>query len=166
MIILGIDPGTRRVGYGLVQKKREGLRFLDAGILKIKSKDDFGALQEINSQIRSLIRKWRPGLLAIEKLYFIKNLTTGLPVAEARGVVILTALQAGLQVKEFSPNEVKSGITGYGHADKAAVLKMVRLILNKPGLKLLDDASDALGIAIFASQTLRSPLLEIRGRRS
>lgn len=151
MVILGIDPGTRRVGYGLVRKDRGELKFLDAGILKIKSGDDFGALREINSQVRGLIKKWRPGVMAVEKLYFVKNLTTGLPVAEARGVIILAALDAGLKIKEFSPNEVKSGLTGYGHADKSAVLKMVRLIVGKPGLKLIDDASDALGIAIFAA---------------
>lgn len=157
MIILGIDPGTRRIGYGLVSKNRGELKFIDAGILKIKSRHNFGALQEINFQIRDLIKKWRPDILAIEKLYFVKNITTGLPVAEARGVIILTALQAGLAIKEYSPNEVKSGLTGYGHADKVGILKMVRLILGKPHLKLLDDASDALGIAIFASQDRTTP---------
>lgn len=157
MTILGIDPGTRKVGYGIVRKDDGKLKFLDAGILKIKSKNDPGALREINLQIRGLIKKWRPDFLALEKLYFTKNQTTGLAVAEARGVIVLTALQGGLEIKEFSPNEVKAGLTGYGRADKKAVLKMVRLILSKPGLALTDDASDALGIAIFASQTPRLP---------
>lgn len=152
MTILGIDPGTRRVGYGLVRKDKGGLKFLDAGILKIQSKNDPGAIQEINLQVRGLIKKWRPDFLALEKLYFAKNQTTGLAVAEARGVIVLTALQGGLEIKEFSPNEIKAGLTGYGRADKKAVLKMVRLILGQPGLALIDDASDALGIAIFASQ--------------
>jgi crossover junction endodeoxyribonuclease RuvC len=151
MIILGIDPGTRRIGYGLVSKDKSGLKFLDAGILKIKSRDDFGALREMSEEVRGLIKKWRPEILAVEKLYFVKNLSTGLPVAEARGAIILTALKAGLKVREFSPNEVKSGLAGYGHADKKAILKMVRLILGEPRLALIDDASDALGIAIFAA---------------
>lgn len=165
-VILGIDPGTRRVGYGLVRKDGGKLEFLDAGILKIKSRNNFDDLREINMQMLKLIKRWRPDVLAIEKLYFVKNLKTGMPVAEARGVIILTAIQAGLKVKEFSPNEVKSGLTGYGHADKAAVLKMVRLILGKPELKLIDDASDALGIAIFAGQALRPPPSEARRRFS
>jgi len=86
------------------------------------------------------------------KLFFMKNQKTAMSVAEARGAIMLSAAESGLSVKEFSPNEVKAGITGYGLADKKAVLKMVRLILNQPSLNLIDDASDALAIAIVASQ--------------
>jgi crossover junction endodeoxyribonuclease RuvC len=155
MTILGIDPGTRRIGYGIISKDKNGIKFLSAGVLKIKNRGGFESLKEISLQIRSLIKKWRPNFLAIEKLYFVKNVTTGLPVAEARGVIILTSLEAGVKVKEFSPNEIKAGLTGYGHADKKAVLKMVRLTLGRQELKLIDDASDALAVAIFAGQASR-----------
>jgi len=153
MIILGIDPGTRRVGYGLVKKTKRGLALIDAGILKIKSKEDFGALVEVKNQTKALIRKFRPRLVAIEKLYFVRNQKTGLGVAQARGVVILSVMEEGIKIKEFGPNEIKAGITGYGLADKKAVAKMVKLILGRPNLKVIDDASDALAAAILASRT-------------
>ena len=91
----------------------------------------------------------------MEKVYFSKNQKTAMSVAEARGVIILTGLEAGLKVKEFSPNEVKAGITGYGHADKQGVAKMVNLALETPRLKVIDDASDALAIAIFAAGAMK-----------
>jgi crossover junction endodeoxyribonuclease RuvC len=89
--------------------------------------------------------------MGIEKLYFAKNQKTAIAVAQARGVVLLSVGEHGIPVKEYTPNEVKSGITGYGFSDKKAVLKMVRLILGKHDLKIIDDASDALAIAIVAA---------------
>jgi len=152
MIILGIDPGTRRIGYGVIENGGRKEKFLDAGILKIKSGDDLGALQETKTQIGRLIKKHRPRILAIEKLYFMKNQKTAMAVAEARGAIILSAAEKGLDIREYSPNEIKAAITGYGLADKKAVLKMVKLILDEPSLKVIDDASDALAVAILASQ--------------
>jgi len=154
MIVLGIDPGTRRVGYGLVKRVGGKIVFLAAGLLRIKSKDDTGALFEIKQEIDKLIRKFRPEILATEKLFFMKNQTTGLQVAQARGVILLSGREAGLHIREYGPNEIKTSLTGYGLADKKAVLKMVRLILGKPGLEVIDDASDALGIAIVATQRI------------
>ena len=152
MITLGIDPGTRRIGYGLVRAEGSVLHFLAAGILTIKSREDLGALRETKQGVDALIRKWKPGVLAIEKLYFAKNKKTGLAVAHARGVIALSGLERGLEIREYAPNEVKANLTGYGFADKKAVLKMARLILCEPRLKIIDDASDALGIAIVASR--------------
>lgn len=154
MIVLGIDPGTRRVGYGLVKRAGGKIIFLAAGLLRIKSKDDTGALFEIKQEIDKLIRKFRPEILATEKLFFMKNQTTGLQVAQARGVILLSGREAGLRVQEYGPNEIKASLTGYGLADKKAVLKMVRLILDKPDLEIIDDASDALGVAIVATQRI------------
>lgn len=152
MIILGVDPGTRRIGYGLIQKSGSKLSLAGAGLLKIKSCGDFGALKEAKSQIDRLIKKFRPKILAIEKLYFVRNQKTGLQVAQSRGVIILAAIERGLRVEEFGPNEIKSGITGYGLADKKAVLKMVKLTLGEPALNVIDDASDALAVAILAAR--------------
>ncbi|MDO8537162.1 MAG: crossover junction endodeoxyribonuclease RuvC [bacterium] len=174
MIILGIDPGTRRIGYGIIEKERSKLKMLAAGILKISAggplrqssseasgsasrgkrrADDFGALQETKKQVEGLIKKFKPEVLAIEKLYFVKNQKTGLEVAEARGAIILSALENNLAVKEYGPNEIKAGVAGYGLADKRAILKMVGLILGTPDLRLIDDASDALAVAIMAAQS-------------
>ncbi|HTY40090.1 MAG TPA: crossover junction endodeoxyribonuclease RuvC [Candidatus Paceibacterota bacterium] len=148
MIILGIDPGTRRVGYGLIEKTDGQLRLVDAGLLKIAGSDDAAALVELRSHLSELIKTHRPDRLAVEKLFFSQNRTTALQVAQARGVVLLTATEAGIPIFEYAPNEVKAAVTGHGLSDKEAVLKMVRLILGVPNLDVIDDASDALALAI------------------
>jgi crossover junction endodeoxyribonuclease RuvC len=151
MIALGIDPGTRRVGYGLLKCEGSVLTFIAAGILIIKSTDDPSALQETKRGIDALIKKYKPDVMGIEKLFFAKNQKTALEVAQARGVILLAATEKNLPIKEYTPNEVKLGVTGYGLADKKAVLKMVRLTLGKHDLAVIDDASDALALAIMAS---------------
>lgn len=156
MIALGIDPGTRRIGYGLIEANGNDLSFVAAGILTIKSADDASALRETKDEIDVLIKKFKPAVMGIEKLYFAKNQKTALAVAQARGVALLAATEYGVPIREYAPNEVKLGITGYGFADKKAVLKMVRLTLGKQDIKVIDDASDALALAILASaRTLR-----------
>jgi crossover junction endodeoxyribonuclease RuvC len=151
MIILGIDPGTRRIGYGIVRKDGSEVVFVAAGLLDIKSGDDITALCEARRDLDRLIKKYKPDRMGIEKLYFAKNQKTAIAVAQARGVILLAAGEHGISIKEYTPNEVKSGITGYGFSDKKAVLKMVRLILGKHDLKIIDDASDSLAIAIIAA---------------
>ena len=156
MIILGIDPGTARIGYGVIKKEYGKISFLDAGILKIKAGENQHALLQIKNELGLLLKKWKPGLMGVEKVYFSKNQKTAMSVAEARGVILLAGLEAGIEIKECSPNEVKSGLTGYGLADKRGVAKMVNLALGTPNLKIIDDASDALAIAIFASGSLKT----------
>lgn len=150
MIVLGIDPGTSRMGYGVVKKDAGKISLVAAGILKIQKKPP-EALSEIKNELIKIVKKFKPDKLAIEKLYFSKNQKTALSVAEARGVALLVGMDAGLKVEEYSPNEVKLGVAGYGFADKKSVLKMVRIILNEPGLRLIDDASDALALAILST---------------
>ncbi len=156
MIILGIDPGTRRIGYGIIKSERGKLELLDAGLIPIKSDDDHNALLETKQGMDKLCLIHKPDICAIEKLYFSKNQKTAMQVAAARGVIVLSALEHGIPLSEFAPNEVKSLVTGYGGADKKAILKMVRLILKRPELKIIDDASDALAIAIAGSLINRS----------
>jgi crossover junction endodeoxyribonuclease RuvC len=151
MIALGIDPGSRRIGYGIVECKGQIVTLMDAGILKITSSDDISALEETKKGIDALIKKYKPDVMAIEKLFFAKNAKTAFAVAQARGVILLSTKERGVRIKEYTPNEVKLGITGYGSADKKAVLKMVRLILNKKDLNVIDDASDALALAILST---------------
>ena len=155
MIILGIDPGTARVGYGVIKKEGGKVLFLDAGILRVKKLDSLHIFIQIKIALEKIIKKWKPEILAVEKVYFSKNQKTAMSVAEARGVIILTGLDSGLKIKEYSPNEIKAGITGYGHADKQGVAKMVNLALGTPHLKIIDDASDALAIAIFAAGAMK-----------
>lgn len=157
MIILGIDPGTRRIGYGVVDNAPSRLKFIEAGLLAIKSKNDLGAIGETKKQIGEIIKKFKPDILSIEKIYFVKNRKTGIKVAEARGVIISSALTAGLKIEEYGPNEVKAALTGYGLADKKAVLKMVKIVLNEPRLRVIDDASDALALAIIAGRKKSFP---------
>ena len=151
-IIIGIDPGSKRIGYGIIEKTGSRLKFVDAGLLGISVETKQGTLIETKKHLETLIKKFNPSLLAVEKLYFSKNQKTALSVSENRGVIILVASENNLQIQEYSPNEVKQSVTGYGLADKKAVFKMVKIILNKPDLKIIDDASDALALAIIASQ--------------
>jgi len=151
-MFLGIDPGTRRIGYGIVRNgEQNSIEFVAAGILKIHSADDPSALVETKRGMDALIKKYKPEAIAIEKLFFAKNQKTALAVAQARGVILLAARERRVPIQEYTPNEVKSAIAGYGHADKQAILKMVRLTLGKPDLKVIDDASDALALAILGS---------------
>lgn len=150
MIALGIDPGTRRIGYGIVRQENGALEFIAAGILKIEGADDSTALDEAKRSIDLIINKYQPEIAAVEKLYFAKNQKTAIAVAQARGVILLAIQESGLTLRECTPNEVKLGVTGYGSADKKAVLKMVRLLLGKYDLDVIDDASDALALAILA----------------
>jgi crossover junction endodeoxyribonuclease RuvC len=151
MIALGIDPGTRRIGYGVVECNGPAIIYVTAGILAITATEDIPALEEIKKGLDALIKKHKPDVVAIEKLFFAKNTKTALAVAQARGVILLATKERGVRIKEYTPNEVKSGVAGYGMADKKAVLKMVRLILGKPDLAVIDDASDALALAILST---------------
>lgn len=151
MIALGIDPGTRRVGYGVVEANGPTITFIAAGILSITSKDDASALVETKEQLDRIIKKYKPSVMAVEKLFFAKNQKTALAVAQARGVILLAGKERGVRIKEYAPNEVKLGVAGYGFADKKAMLKMVRLILGKHALRVIDDASDALALAILST---------------
>lgn len=152
MIVLGIDPGSVRIGYGLIASEKGLLSLIASGILKIRSKDSAGQILEASKEIAKLIKKYRPALAGIEKLYFAKNVKTGIAVAQTRGALILELAKNRLPVKELSPSEVKLAVAGYGLADKKSIAKMVSLILRLPKEKLwaYDDSTDALAIAIAA----------------
>lgn len=152
MKIVGIDPGTRRVGYGVIEKVRGGATLLEADLLPITAKTDAEALVQIKRSIDELLARVNPDVVAIEKLFFSNNQKTAMHVAEARGVIVLAAAEQKLRIKEYTPNEVKTVCTGYGRADKKAVAKMVKLMLKTPELSVIDDVTDALAIAICALQ--------------
>ncbi|HEX5147499.1 MAG TPA: crossover junction endodeoxyribonuclease RuvC [Candidatus Limnocylindrales bacterium] len=157
MIVLGIDPGTAALGYGIVERTGSRLREVDHGCL-VTSPDLSlpERLLAIHSLVDELLSLHEPDLLGIERLFFSRNVQTAFAVGQARGVVLLAAAQHGTPVREATPNEVKSAITGYGAADKEQVQRMVQLVLGMAQLPRPDDAADALAIATWVANTERS----------
>lgn len=151
MKILGLDPGSTRVGYGLIKKERGNLTFVQSGLLKIASKDKNQRLLELEKSFSRLLKKEKPDLAALEKLYFVKNLKTGLEVAQSRGILTLLIIKHKIPLSEYTPSEIKSGLTGYGLADKKVILKNVLKILKLKKIQGGDDAADALAAAIIAA---------------
>ena len=152
MLALGIDPGSAICGFGFVERQGGQIIPVNFGVITTNSKARMqDRLLKIYSELDALIKKFQPQVLGIEKLFFGRNSTTAIPVAQARGVVLLAAAQNNLDLLEITPNEVKQSITGYGHADKQQVIFMVTKILNLPEPPAPDDAADALAIAIAAS---------------
>jgi crossover junction endodeoxyribonuclease RuvC len=155
MIILGIDPGTAIVGYGVILKEKSKLSLLDYGcVLTDKRLLQAERLYIIKKEIEKIIKKYKPQVMAVEELFFFKNLKTAITVAEARGVLLVTGKIADLHICEFTPLEVKVATVGYGRAEKQQVQKMVKAILNLKEIPKPDDAADALAIAICAANSL------------
>jgi len=152
MRILGIDPGIERLGWGLVEKNGNKVVKIDSGVKKtLKTQRESVRLWEIFEFLDKLIKKEKPAMVATEKLFFAKNVKTALVIGEVRGIILAITEKHGLALKEFAPLEVKMAICGYGRADKESVANMVRLQLNLPKKKVLDDESDALAIALAAT---------------
>lgn len=156
MIILGIDPGIADTGYGVIQTEGHELACLNYGSIKTKAGTPLPErLEIINKELNKIIKKYKPNLMAVEQLFFCKNVKTALVVGHARGVVLLTAKQNEVPVVEFTPLQVKQAVSSYGQASKAQVQKMVKLILNLKEIPKPDDAADALAAAICASNSSR-----------
>jgi crossover junction endodeoxyribonuclease RuvC len=153
MIILGIDPGFARTGFGVIEEKNKNLRALDYGCLSTPSGLIFEKrLEKIREELEELIKKFHPTICAVEKIFFCKNAKTAIDVGQARGVVILTAAEKKIKILEFTPLQVKQFITGYGKAEKQQVQKMVKILLGLKEIPRPDDAADALALAICGSQ--------------
>ena len=152
-VILGIDPGVARTGYGVVLKKGSSLTALSYGCITTKKETALHLRYlEIYHTVEKIIRKTKPQALALEQLFFAKNVKTALTVSEARGVVLLLAGKHGLPVFEFTPLQVKQALTGFGRADKTQVQKMVKIVLGLQDVPRPDDTADALAIALCAHQ--------------
>ncbi len=154
---IGIDPGTATTGYGLVRLEEDGaLTAVAFGtILTSKESSLQARLSELYDQLQEVLRKYKPDTAAVEKLFFQKNTTTAMAVGQARGVVLLALNQAGVDLSEYTPNEVKQAVAGYGSADKHQVQEMVRVLLGLDSIPKPDDAADALAIAITHLHTNR-----------
>jgi crossover junction endodeoxyribonuclease RuvC len=156
VIVLGIDPGTAALGYGIVERTGGNLRAVDYGCLGTSPDTPMPErLQRIHGLVSELIETHHPDLVAVERVFFSRNAQTAFGVGQARGVVLLAAAQAGVEVREATPNEVKMGVTGYGRADKGQVGRMVSVILGLPEVPSPDDTSDALAIAVSIANAER-----------
>lgn len=154
MRTLGLDPGTATTGYGVVEGHASRLRHIAHGVITTPPGWNFeDRLKHVFNEAGRLIELHRPDAVAVERLYFKQNVTTGITVAQSRGVLVLAAALAGLPVGEFSPTEAKTAVTGYGRADKRQMQEMVRILLGLPEIPRPDDAADALAIAICQVQT-------------
>ena len=159
MVILGIDPGTATTGYGLITEDEDGAaRLIRCGVILTAAGTPMPErLLTIHREVTELIRAHAPDAVAMEALFFGRNVTTALTVGQARGVVLLAAAQAGLPIFEYKPAEVKQALSGYGGADKRQMQEMVRIMLGLDEIPRPDDAADAAAVAIchLHSQRLR-----------
>ena len=152
MRILGIDPGTSLIGWGII----DGLEMVDCGVLRTKSNiHNRDRVKDVYDFFIALVIKHKPDVVAIERLFFFKNAKTITSVSEIRGILLLVAANLAVEVREFTPLQVKQAISGYGRADKDQVGRMVAVILGLKAPPKPDDASDALALAICAANTVR-----------
>ena len=157
MIILGIDPGLATMGYGVISAVHGNFSVIDYGVVTTPKELTLPQrLAQLEEGVTELIQTFKPQNISIEELFFSKNITTGIPVAEARGVILLTAVKnLGDEVYEYTPNQIKMAITGYGGADKIQMQHMVQALLRLKKIPRPDDAADALAVALCHAQTSR-----------
>ncbi|MBU1992540.1 MAG: crossover junction endodeoxyribonuclease RuvC [Patescibacteria group bacterium] len=149
MKIIGIDPGTRTTGFGVIEIERDHISLLDYGCIKTEAGlDAHVRLSQIGSDLEKLIKKWRPDEAAVEELFFAKNVKTAMSVAQARGVVLEKLNRKGVRISEYKPSEIKEIVCGNGRADKKALQKMVQLLLKLNRIPKPDDAADAIAAAL------------------
>ncbi len=157
MRILGIDPGTGILGFGIIEITRGKPQLVDAGVIRTPVKeDDAVRLQTIYDELTDIIADTKPSEMAVEKLFFAQNVTTAMTVAQARGVVLLCGMQSGLKIAEYTPLQIKQAVTGYGRADKKQIQEMVRVLLQLKETPKPDDCADALACAICHSMSMSS----------
>jgi crossover junction endodeoxyribonuclease RuvC len=156
-LVLGIDPGTATTGYGLVRDQSDGsLEMVDYGTIQTPAGEPAHLrLQLLYKRLKEILLLHRPDSCAVEKLFFQRNVSTAIAVGQARGVVMLAIAEGGVELFEYTPNEVKQAVSGYGSAQKRQVQEMVRTLLNMREIPKPDDAADALAIAITHLNTRR-----------
>jgi len=156
MLILGIDPGTTRIGYGLVKKTRNNLKLVHCGIFTTTAKDTPGRLSSLAKNLKKTLKEFSPDFIAIERIFFFKNKKTAFEIAQAIGVLTLISTQFKIDQAYYTPLEIKRTITGDGLAEKEEVAKRVIKILKLKNFNDLDDVSDALAVALTAICRLSS----------
>ncbi|HZJ58117.1 MAG TPA: crossover junction endodeoxyribonuclease RuvC [Clostridia bacterium] len=154
MVILGIDPGLAIVGYGVIESRNNALKAIDYGVITTPSTLEMPKrLVSIYDGVHELITRYQPDEVAVEELFFNKNVKTALTVGHARGVAVLAAAKTGLDLYEYTPLQVKQSVVGYGRAEKSQVQQMVKLLLSLRDIPKPDDAADALAVAICHSHS-------------
>jgi len=162
MIILGVDPGTQRTGYGIIHippSRSLRLDHIGHGCITTDNTQSRGnRLVSLEKQLIEILKKHRPDFMAVETLFFFKNLKTVMPVSEARGVILLTGSREKVPLYEFSPLQIKMAVAGYGRAEKKQVQRMVQQLLELPEIPKPDDAADGLAIAIACAFALKNKI--------
>ena len=159
MVILGIDPGVATIGFGLIRAERGKNTLLQYGVITTPPGIPLSErLLQISRDMEQLLETFKPDEMAVEELFFTKNITTGIAVAHGRGVILLAAEKAGIPVFEYTPMQVKQGVVGYGKAEKKQVMLMTQRLLNMKDIPRPDEAADALAIAICHSRAATSLL--------
>lgn len=157
MIILGLDPGLATMGYGIVEKKpNDDTVAVDYGVVLTPKDESLPVrLAMLEDGINKILNKFKPAEIAVEELFFSKNITTGIPVAHARGVMLLTCIKYCGRLYEYTPNQIKQSLTGYGKADKIQMQRVVTSMLHLEKIPRPDDAADALAVALCHAHTSR-----------
>lgn len=157
MRILGIDPGTGILGFGVIEiDAKNKAHLVDAGVIRTPVKeDDAVRLHTIYEELVDIVTSTKPQIMSVEKLFFAQNVTTAMTVAQARGVVLLVGQQNGLEIHEYTPLQIKQAITGYGRADKNQIQEMVKVILGLKEVPKPDDCADAIAAALCHAQSMR-----------
>lgn len=155
MRILGIDPGFAIVGYGIVEYTGNKFKVLHYGAITTRAGENiFDRLKKIHDDLNEIIEHFKPDVMAIEELFFNSNQKTAINVAQARGVLVLAAMNAGVKIFEYTPLQVKQAVTGYGRADKNQVQQMVKILLSLDKVPKPDDTADALALAICCAHSI------------
>ncbi|MCD8371909.1 MAG: crossover junction endodeoxyribonuclease RuvC [Clostridia bacterium] len=157
MIILGIDPGLATMGYGVIEKRPAGDSVaVDYGVVRTPKDETLPVrLAMLEEGVNKLLVKFKPGEISVEELFFSKNITTGIPVAHARGVILLTCIKYCGRLYEYTPMQIKQALTGYGRADKVQMMHVVTSLLHLDKIPRPDDAADALAVALCHAHTSR-----------
>ena len=157
MIILGLDHGLATMGYGVIEKqKNDNNVALDYGVVLTPKNESLPVrLAMLEEGVNKILNKYKPDEIAVEELFFVKNITTGIPVAHARGVMLLTCIKYCGKLYEYTPNQIKMSLTGYGRADKLQMQQVVTSLLHLSKIPRPDDAADALAVALCHAHTSR-----------
>ena len=156
MRIIGIDPGTGILGFGVIDAEGDKATLVDAGVVRTNVHQPLDErLEEIYNCLSDIIEETKPAIMVIEKLFFAQNVTTAISVSHARGVAMLSGKLAGLEIVEYTPLQIKQSITGYGRADKKQIQEMVRILLNLKEIPKPDDCADALAAALMHATALK-----------
>ena len=165
MVVLGIDPGTANLGWGIIKRTEgEAYKVGAYGCIRTDRSNLFSRrLEEIHKKLSRVVKKYQPDIAAIEQLFFAKNVKTAISVGEARGVAILVAAEANLHVAEYTPLQVKQSLVGYGRAEKKQMQKMLKVLLGLKDIPKPDDAADALAVALCHLNSQRMDKVGKRG---